>query len=148
MIINPVNNADFSAYIKSTGFYNSPYNSNKFDARVQSVYIDKTSNQPVYTPNAPVTKTRDSFRNLFEKAQKTVNSDDTDSVKENRNSIGKDKSSNGKKVNAKGNGFVITIPEEHIKNLEQFKTDLQHQVYELFNPEPDTYRGALVDVVA
>lgn len=148
MFINPVNSADLSAYVKPAGYYNSTYNSFKYNARVQSVLIDQVTKQPVYTPNAPISKAKESFKNLFEKAQKALNSEDTESIKENKNNSGKAKSSDSKKVSAKGGGFVITIPEEHIKKLGQYKTDIQHQVYEMFNPEPDTYRGALVDVVA
>jgi hypothetical protein len=144
MFVNPVNTADLSSYIKSTGYYNNSRITDRYDTAYSNAYFEKITNQSNYTPSSPISSSQNTFKNQFEKARKSTDTEDSLKSKQDKNS--QEKSS--KQVDSKSSGFILTVPEEHLKKLQDYKDDLQHQIYELFNPNPRAYIGALVDVVA
>lgn len=146
MFINPVNSAELYSYVRSSGFYNTPRITDRYDLKSHTVPVEEISKRIQHTPNAPVSKSNESFKNFFEKAKKALELESSGTVNNKRENKQDDKSKT-KSADSQASGFVVTVPEEHLRNLD-YKTDIQQQVFELFNPIPDRYVGALVDVSA
>jgi hypothetical protein len=145
MFINPVNTAELSAYVKSSGYYYEYSRiTDRYDNSDTNPYLNKITNQSIYSSGAPISRSQYSFKNQFEKAKKYAETDDSLKAKKDRNK--QEKSSN--QVNSQSGGFVLTVPEEHLRKLQDYKEDLQQKIYNLFNSSPGANLGTLVDVTA
>lgn len=116
--------------------------------KTSGIYVDVV--HPQYSKQSPVSKPRESFKSVLEVL---INRPELNSRIYSRPSTKRADSSNDpystKETEIRENGFVITVPEEHMDKLNEGRSDsLQNKLYDIYNSNLHNYSGSLVNVSA